>query len=172
MTTDTVPEIAASKWSIDLAHSSVHFKVRHMGIAWVRGELRILRATMDWSESNVTESHIDVEIDPASVNTGEPQRDQHLRSESFLDVARISVHAFPFHAGLARSGQFSGVDGRSDDSGSYSLGGRSSHRTLRPRSRSVGQPPPGGLRDRAFEPKGIRPDVEYSAGGWWVPGRR
>src|ERR1700743_385974 len=38
MTTDTIQEVAVSLWSIDPAHSAVHFKVRHMGIAWVRGD--------------------------------------------------------------------------------------------------------------------------------------
>lgn len=87
MTTDAVRDIAAAKWSIDLAHSSVHFKVRHMAIAWVRGDLRILNATIWWGGGEkLEELRIEADLDPASVNTGQAQRDQHLRDETFLDV--------------------------------------------------------------------------------------
>jgi polyisoprenoid-binding protein YceI len=93
MTTNTAPEVAVSTWSIDLAHSSLRFKVRHMAIAWVRGEFRITRAALNWNPANLKESHVDVEIDPRSVNTGEPQRDEHLRSDAFLDVEHFpSMH--------------------------------------------------------------------------------
>jgi polyisoprenoid-binding protein YceI len=81
--TDIVPEIAVSTWSIDPAHSSLHFKVRHMAIAWVRGEFRISKATLSWDKEKVEHSRVDAEIDSTSVNTAEPQRDLHLRSESF-----------------------------------------------------------------------------------------
>ena len=93
MATNAVPEVAASTWSIDLAHSSLHFKVRHMAIAWVRGEFRIAGATLNWDATNLKDSHVEVDIDARSVNTSQPQRDNHLRSDDFLDVEHFpSMH--------------------------------------------------------------------------------
>jgi polyisoprenoid-binding protein YceI len=94
MTTNTVREVAVSTWSIDPAHSAVHFKVRHMAIAWVRGEFRILKGTLGWNEHNITESRIEIDIDSCSVNSSEPQRDAHLRNEDFLDVQRFPLIHF------------------------------------------------------------------------------
>jgi polyisoprenoid-binding protein YceI len=94
MTKDTVQEVAVSAWSIDPAHSSVHFKVRHMAIAWVRGELRVLRGKLNWNENNIEESRVEVEIDSSSVYSSEPKRDQHLRNADFLDVERFPSMRF------------------------------------------------------------------------------
>src|SRR5580704_1440794 len=93
MITGTVQEVAVSTWSIDPGHSSVHFKVRHMGIAWVRGEFRVLRGKLNWNENKIEESRVEVDIDPSSVYSSEPKRDEHLRNADFLDVERFpSIH--------------------------------------------------------------------------------
>jgi polyisoprenoid-binding protein YceI len=93
MTTDTIQEVAVSVWSVDPTHSAVHFKVRHMGIAWVRGDFRILKGTLQWDEGKISESSIDVDIDAASVYSNEPKRDEHLRNADLLDVERFpSMH--------------------------------------------------------------------------------
>jgi polyisoprenoid-binding protein YceI len=86
MTQDTVEEVAVSTWSIDPAHSSAHFRTRYAGIVWVRGELRVSRGKLNWNEDKIEESRVEIEIDPCSVYTGVPKRDQHLRSADFLDV--------------------------------------------------------------------------------------
>ena len=91
--TDTVPEVGVSVWSLDPAHSAVHFKVRHMAIAWVRSDFRISKGTFEWNEDKIEESYIEVEIDPASVISTEPKRDEHLRNADFFDVERFpSIH--------------------------------------------------------------------------------
>ena len=94
MTTDTVEEVGVSAWSIDPAHSSVHFKIRHMAIAWVRGEFRVLRGKLNWNENKIQESQVEVEIDSSSVYSSEPKRDEHLRNADFLDVARFPSMRF------------------------------------------------------------------------------
>lgn len=93
MTKDAVQEVAASEWSIDPTHSSVHFKIRYLTIAWVRGEFRVSRGRLNWNENNIEESRLEVEIDPSSVYSSEPKRDEHLRNADFLDVGRFpSMH--------------------------------------------------------------------------------
>ena len=59
----------------------------------MRGEFRITRAALNWNAADLKESHVEVDIDARSVNTSEPQRDDHLRSDAFLDVEHFpSMH--------------------------------------------------------------------------------
>jgi len=71
------------KWNLDTSHTSIDFKVRHMGIASVRGSLKVLSGTVETDEAG-RPTHIEAVIDASSINTGEPQRDAHLRSADFL----------------------------------------------------------------------------------------
>ena len=73
-------------WQIDSAHSHVAFSARHMMIAKVRGRFENFSGTIDFNENNPAASTVNVEIDTASINTREEQRDNHLRSPDFLDV--------------------------------------------------------------------------------------
>ena len=91
----TVNPIAAiSTWSLDPSHSSVHFKVRHMMISYVRGEFRVMRGSLTRNGDDATKSSLTVEIETASIETREPQRDAHLRSADFLDVERYPTITF------------------------------------------------------------------------------
>jgi polyisoprenoid-binding protein YceI len=77
---------AVSVWSIDPAHATLQFKVRHLMISWVRGGFTSLKGGLTLDEEDPTNSSVEIEIDAASVNTREEQRDAHLRSADFLDV--------------------------------------------------------------------------------------
>jgi len=79
------------KYQIDPAHSSAHFSVRHMMIAHVRGEFSKLSGMIVYDSESPANSSIDAEIDAASINTREPQRDAHLKSADFLDVEKFPV---------------------------------------------------------------------------------
>ena len=85
---------AISTWSIDQAHSSVHFKVRHMMISNVRGGFRTVRGDLKLDEADITQSEIDIEIDISSIHTRDEQRDAHLRSPDFLDTERHPLLTF------------------------------------------------------------------------------
>lgn len=71
------------RWSLDTSHTSIDFKVRHMGIASVRGSLKVRSGTVETDEAG-RPTRIEAVIDASSINTGEPQRDAHLRSADFL----------------------------------------------------------------------------------------
>lgn len=71
------------KWNLDPSHTSIDFKVRHMGIASVRGSLKVLSGSVDTDEAG-RPIQVEAVIDAASIATGEPQRDGHLRSADFL----------------------------------------------------------------------------------------
>lgn len=71
------------KWNLDPSHTSIDFKVRHMGIASVRGSLKVLSGSVETDEAG-RPTQVEAVIDAASIATGEPQRDGHLRSADFL----------------------------------------------------------------------------------------
>jgi polyisoprenoid-binding protein YceI len=90
-TTATATALPAGTWQVDKVHSSVEFQVKHLGIATVKGQFTEFEGTLEVSpESTVAYGTVQV----ASVNTREPQRDEHLRSADFFDVAENSEIAF------------------------------------------------------------------------------
>ncbi len=75
-------------WNLDSSHTTVAFAVKHMGIFTVRGQFKKVVGTIEASEQGVP-SRIEVSIDAASIETGEAQRDNHLRSLDFLDAEQF-----------------------------------------------------------------------------------
>jgi polyisoprenoid-binding protein YceI len=78
-------------WKVDSVHSSVEFQVKHLGIATVKGQFTEFEGTLEVGPEN-TVAYGTVQV--ASVNTREPQRDEHLRSPDFFDAARYPEIAF------------------------------------------------------------------------------
>jgi polyisoprenoid-binding protein YceI len=74
-------------WHIDPAHSEIQLSVKHMMIATVRGKFARFSGTIDADEQHPAAAQVDVQIDAASIDTGNEQRDAHLRSPDFLNVA-------------------------------------------------------------------------------------
>lgn len=75
-----------TKWAIDSTHSSIGFSVRHMMFAKVRGRFAAWTGDAELDLSNLTASKVSASVDVASIDTGEAQRDGHLRSADFFDV--------------------------------------------------------------------------------------
>ena len=86
--------MAAKTYQIDNAHSHAQFKVRHMMISNVRGEFSKITGTVVYDPDNPSMSQINTEIDVSTINTREPQRDEHLKSGDFLDAARYPTITF------------------------------------------------------------------------------
>lgn len=82
----TLP-LTPGTWSLDTAHSSVGFAVRHLGISKVRGAFRDFTVETTIGASLDT-THVAATIDVASIDTGNPDRDAHVLAEELLDVAR------------------------------------------------------------------------------------
>jgi polyisoprenoid-binding protein YceI len=72
-------------WVIDRNHSSVLFSIRHLGLARVRGRFETVDATLEVGPT-LDETRIVAEIDLASINTNNADRDAHLRSTDFFDT--------------------------------------------------------------------------------------
>jgi len=76
----------AGTWTVDPTHSNVEFSVKHLGIATVKGAFREFEGTLVVGEDLASATAAGT-IKVASVDTNEPQRDEHLRSADFFDAA-------------------------------------------------------------------------------------
>jgi polyisoprenoid-binding protein YceI len=81
-------------WQLDKAHSSINFSVRHMMISTVRGRFEAFDGAFEVNETDPTQSKIAVEIQAASINTKDAQRDGHLKSPDFFDVEKYPALTF------------------------------------------------------------------------------
>jgi polyisoprenoid-binding protein YceI len=86
--------IPASSWDIDTAHTSAQFKVRHLMVSHVRGQLGAVTGSVRIDEQDLARSRVDVRIDVRQLDTRDGKRDEHLRSGVFFDVARYPEVAF------------------------------------------------------------------------------
>ena len=85
---------AASSWDIDTAHTSTLFRVRHLMVSHVRGQLGAVTGNLHLDDQDVSRSTADVRIDARQLDTRDAKRDEHLRSADFLDVARYPEVGF------------------------------------------------------------------------------
>ena len=83
-----------SYWDLDMTHSSVGFVVRHMTVTNVRGEFNEASGTLVFDPRDPTRSRIETTIKAASIDTKLEKRDEHLRNEDFLYVARYPSITF------------------------------------------------------------------------------
>ena len=84
---DTHPNYTVGTWTLDPAHSEVSFTVKHMKISKVRGKFEKFETTIVMAE-DPKDSTIEAVIDVASVNTGQKDRDNHLRTSDFFLVEK------------------------------------------------------------------------------------
>jgi polyisoprenoid-binding protein YceI len=95
-TTTTTMERAgqASSWQLDVAHTQIWFSVRHMMFATVKGQFGAFAGEIVVDETDPTRTRVSVEIDTASIDTRNEQRDGHLRSADFFDVENFPKLTF------------------------------------------------------------------------------
>jgi len=82
----TVPQYIAGTWKIDIVHSEIGFSVRHMVVSKVRGKFARFSGTIVTGPSPL-DSSVTAEIEMDSIETGNADRDAHLRSPDFFQVA-------------------------------------------------------------------------------------
>jgi polyisoprenoid-binding protein YceI len=80
-----IPGYVAGSWTIDPVHSEIGFAVRHLMVSKIRGRFLEYTATITTAE-NMFDSHVEAEIEMASIDTGNDLRDNDLRSNNFFDV--------------------------------------------------------------------------------------
>lgn len=132
-----------TRWQLDPAHTTVELSVKHMMFTTVRGRFRAVSGVIELNEEDPDASHVRVEIDAASIDTGADARDTHLRSADFLDVERHPKLVF-------ESKRVSGAafqEGRRFDVvGDLTIRGVATEVTLEAAYQGAGKDPWGGER--------------------------
>ncbi len=87
---------SAADYVIDTrgAHASITFRYKHIGISWLTGMFKDFRGTFTWDENDPTSSSVQVDIDPASLDSNHAERDKHIRSDDYMDVATWPTASF------------------------------------------------------------------------------
>ena len=78
--------MAASSWSFEPGHTGAEFKARHMMVTWVRGHFKDIHGRVEFDPDDLLCTRFEGVIDVTKLWTGEPDRDDHLRSADFFDV--------------------------------------------------------------------------------------
>jgi polyisoprenoid-binding protein YceI len=81
-------------WEIDAAHSQATFAVKHMMISTVKGHFNVLSGSLNIDEQNPANSWVEAQVEAASIDTRDANRDGHLRSPDFFDVEKYPVITF------------------------------------------------------------------------------
>ncbi|MEU0226047.1 YceI family protein [Streptomyces sp. NPDC006284] len=85
--------LVAGQWALDPLHSAVNFTIRHLGIAKVRGRFTGVRAELFVGE-RVEDVRVSATIDLATIDTGNTDRDAHVRASDLLDVEKRPTMTF------------------------------------------------------------------------------
>jgi polyisoprenoid-binding protein YceI len=84
---DQVGGIYFMAWIVDAVHSQATFSVKHMMVSTVKGQFKVLSGSLNIDEQNPANSWVQAEVDTASIDTRDENRDNHLRSADFFDAA-------------------------------------------------------------------------------------
>jgi polyisoprenoid-binding protein YceI len=140
------PQTAApvtESWTIDKAHSAAEFKVRHL-MANVGGRFNDFDAVIHLDRTNAVNSSVEFTIQATSIDTGNKNRDEHLRSADFFDVAKFPTITFKSVSIKERSKDLYDV------TGDFTMHGVTRRITLPVQFLGFG-PGPGGSQKAGFE---------------------
>lgn len=99
MSVTTVESVGLTQgvWTLDAPHSEVGFTVRHAGISKVRGKFNEVEATLELGETLET-SKVTATIQASSFDSGDANRDGHVRSADFFEVETYPTLTFVSHS--------------------------------------------------------------------------
>ena len=89
----STPTIPVGTWNIDPAHSEAGFSVRHLMVSKVRGRISTFSGSITIADDPLRSS-VEVTLDPASIDTRDAKRDEHLRSADFFEVTAHPTWTF------------------------------------------------------------------------------
>jgi polyisoprenoid-binding protein YceI len=87
-------DMTTERWEIDSSHSGIHFSVRHLVIAKVRGQFSRWTGAVVVPDGDFTKASVEAVVDASSIETGVADRDAHLKSADFFDVAQFPEVTF------------------------------------------------------------------------------
>src|SRR5204862_4433573 len=111
-----------STWIFEPGHTEAEFRARHMMVTWVRGLFKDVHGRLELDWDRCLDATFEGEIDATGIWTGEPIRDEHLRSSDFFDVEH--------HPKITFSGRFTDRTGSTAFKGEVDLTIRGATRTV------------------------------------------
>ena len=121
-------------------HAFVNFKISHLGYSWLYGTFKDLYGSFSFDAAKPEESKVQVELKTASVDSNHAERDKHLRSADFLNVAKHPTATF------ASTGVKSTGAGSADITGNLTLNGVTRPVVIAAKFVGEGDDPWGGYR--------------------------
>ncbi len=102
-------EIATGTWSIDKAHTDIAFTVAHLGVSKTRGTFSDFDGSVVADGKKPENSQVNFAIKTASINTGNPARDEHLRGKDFFETGTYPEITFKSTKITKRKGGFTAI---------------------------------------------------------------
>ena len=132
----------AADYTIDTKgmHASIKFKVSHLGYSWLHGRFNQFSGEFSYDKSNPSNTQLSVSINTKSVDTNHAERDKHIRSDDFLDIAKFPKATF------VSTGFIAGVNGKGVLKGNFTLHGVTKPLEIQVTSIGEGKDPWGGYR--------------------------
>jgi polyisoprenoid-binding protein YceI len=87
-------QAAPETYAIDAVHSSVDFKIRHLGISWVQGSFGKFDGKVVFDAEKPEASSVEITVQADSVDTRSEARDKHLKNEDFFNVSKYPTLTF------------------------------------------------------------------------------
>ncbi|MEM1452567.1 MAG: YceI family protein [Planctomycetota bacterium] len=87
------PKPAATTYSVDLGHSNILFRCKHLGVAYQWGRFDKFEGSFTLAD-DASASNVSITVDAASVNSNSPDRDKHLRAADFFSVKEFPEMTF------------------------------------------------------------------------------
>lgn len=85
---------AADEFKLDPVHSSLLFKIKHMGVSYTWGKFKSPEGKITWDSADPTKSRIEVTAKAANISTDNTKRDEHLKSPDFFDAKQFPTLSF------------------------------------------------------------------------------
>lgn len=86
--------MATTKWALDPTHSELQFKVKHLMITTVTGSLKSFNASLESEADDFENAQVSFEAETGSIDTGNKDRDNHLKSGDFFDAEKYPAIRF------------------------------------------------------------------------------
>ncbi len=138
------PAPAAETYKLDPDHTSIIFRLKHLGVAYVYGRFGGPTGSFVFDESSPANSSIEIQVDAKNVDTAVAKRDNHLKSPDFFDAGEHPLIKFK-----STSVKKSGPDSY-EVSGNLTLLGKTRPVTVKARQTGNGKDPWGNFR-QGFE---------------------
>ena len=134
--------VMADDYVIDTkgAHASIKFRVQHLGFSWLYGRFNEFSGNFSYDEKQPENASVDVTIKTSSVDSNHAERDKHLRSDDFLNVAKYPEAKF------VSTSYTQGKDGNGVLKGNLTLNGVTKPLEIDVEFIGAGEDPWGGYR--------------------------